>query len=194
MRAQGFGLRARPGGWPTSARLRYTHSVYPKPMNPDLETMQALRRGSLSRGPSRSQVHQLPTLHRNPQTLYPSPQTPNPQPLPPNPQPSLSPSPPNSNPRPQIPNPRPQILDQIHAPGHQITQHLPRQRPRREGKRPRSYSFNLEFSCNEVYCTNALLLLIKIMLCSKLDSQKVVNGNFFPIRSSKRAGFVPGEA
>ena len=34
-------------------------------------------------------------------------------------------------------------------------------------------SFNLKLSGNEVYCTNALLFLMKIMLCSNL------HGNFF---------------
>jgi len=32
-----------------------------------------------------------------------------------------------------------------------------------------------KLSSNEVYCTNALLLRIKIMLCSKLDYQKGFN-------------------
>ena len=36
-------------------------------------------------------------------------------------------------------------------------------------------SFNLKLSGNEVYCTNALLLLKKIMLCSELHCQKVLD-------------------
>ena len=35
--------------------------------------------------------------------------------------------------------------------------------------------FILKLSGNEVYCTNALPLLMKIMLCSKLHRQKVVD-------------------
>ena len=42
--------------------------------------------------------------------------------------------------------------------------------------------FNSKLSGNEVYCTNASLLLIKIMRCSKLHCQKVFNCNSFPIR------------
>ena len=42
-------------------------------------------------------------------------------------------------------------------------------------------SFNPKLSGNEVYRTNALLLLIKIMLCSKLHCQKGLNRNSFPI-------------
>jgi hypothetical protein len=34
---------------------------------------------------------------------------------------------------------------------------------------------NSQFSGNEVYCTNSLLLLIKIMLCSKLHCQRDLN-------------------
>ena len=34
-------------------------------------------------------------------------------------------------------------------------------------------SFNVKLSGNDVYCMNALLLLIQIMLCSKLHYQKV---------------------
>ena len=41
--------------------------------------------------------------------------------------------------------------------------------------------FILKLSGNEVYCTNALPLLMKIMLCSKLHRQKVVDWNRFPI-------------
>jgi len=41
--------------------------------------------------------------------------------------------------------------------------------------------FQLKISGNEVYCTNALLLLIKIMPCSQLHCQKV---------SIKNTGFV----
>ena len=33
-------------------------------------------------------------------------------------------------------------------------------------------SFDLIFSCDEVYCTNALFALINIVLCSKLHCQK----------------------
>ena len=36
-------------------------------------------------------------------------------------------------------------------------------------------SFNLKLSGNEAYCTNALLSLIKIMLCGKLQCKKVLN-------------------
>ena len=35
--------------------------------------------------------------------------------------------------------------------------------------------FNVELSVDEVYCTNASLLLTKIMLCSELDYQKVLD-------------------
>ena len=36
-------------------------------------------------------------------------------------------------------------------------------------------SFNLKLSGNEFYSTNALLLIIKIMLCRKLRCQKSLN-------------------
>ena len=36
-------------------------------------------------------------------------------------------------------------------------------------------SFNSELGGNEVYCTNVLLLLIKITLCRKLHCQNVLN-------------------
>ena len=36
-------------------------------------------------------------------------------------------------------------------------------------------SFNFKLSSNEVYCTNALLLLMKIMLSSKFIASKVLN-------------------
>ena len=36
-------------------------------------------------------------------------------------------------------------------------------------------SFNSELGGNEVYCTNVLLSLIKIMLCSRIRCQKVLN-------------------
>ena len=35
-------------------------------------------------------------------------------------------------------------------------------------------TFNLKLSGNEVYCTNALILLTKIVLCSKLHCQEVL--------------------
>jgi hypothetical protein len=35
--------------------------------------------------------------------------------------------------------------------------------------------FNLKLSGNEVYYTNSLILVVKIMLCSKLHCQKVLN-------------------
>ena len=38
---------------------------------------------------------------------------------------------------------------------------------------PTGKEFNLKESVDEVYCTNALLLLIKIMLCCKFHCQKV---------------------
>ena len=41
-------------------------------------------------------------------------------------------------------------------------------------------SFNLKLSGNEVYCTNALLSLIKIMMCNKFHSQKVSNRDSLP--------------
>ena len=46
-------------------------------------------------------------------------------------------------------------------------------------------SFNLKVSGNEVYYTNAVLSLIKIMLCSQLHCQQVLE-NSFPIRSQRR--------
>ena len=36
-------------------------------------------------------------------------------------------------------------------------------------------SFNSKVSGNELYCTNAVLSLIKVILCSKLHDQNVVN-------------------
>ena len=39
---------------------------------------------------------------------------------------------------------------------------------------------NLKLSGNEVYCTNASLLLTKILLCSKLHLQKVSRLKLFP--------------
>ena len=36
-------------------------------------------------------------------------------------------------------------------------------------------SFNPKLSGNEGYCTNALLFLVKIMLCGKLHCLKIVN-------------------
>jgi hypothetical protein len=39
--------------------------------------------------------------------------------------------------------------------------------------------FQSELSSNEVFCTSALLLLIKIMLCSKLQCQKVFELKLF---------------
>jgi hypothetical protein len=41
--------------------------------------------------------------------------------------------------------------------------------------------FNLKLFGNEVYFTNALVVLIEIMLCSKLHCQTVLNLNFFPV-------------
>jgi hypothetical protein len=41
-------------------------------------------------------------------------------------------------------------------------------------------SFKLVFFCNEADGTNAFLLLINIMLCSKLHCQKVFNQKLFP--------------
>ena len=49
-------------------------------------------------------------------------------------------------------------------------------------------SFNLELSGNEVYYTNALLLLIKIMLCSKLHCPKVLDCTSFSMRFGVRQG------
>ena len=43
-------------------------------------------------------------------------------------------------------------------------------------------SIDHEKSGNEVHYTNYSTLLIKIMLCSKLDCQKVVNWKSFPIK------------
>ena len=43
--------------------------------------------------------------------------------------------------------------------------------------------FNFKLSGNEVFSTNVLLLLIKIMLCSKLHHQIFLNGNSFPTGS-----------
>jgi hypothetical protein len=37
---------------------------------------------------------------------------------------------------------------------------------------------------NEVYCTNASLLLLKVMLCSQLHCQKIWNCNSWPVRSN----------
>ena len=54
-------------------------------------------------------------------------------------------------------------------------------------------SLNLRRSGNEVYCTNAVLLLMKIMLCSKLRCQKVLDRIFFPIRSACGAGTALGQ-
>ena len=54
-------------------------------------------------------------------------------------------------------------------------------------------SFNLKLSGNEVDFTNALLLL-KIILCSKLQYQKVFNRNSFLIRSARKVGIrLPGK-
>ena len=50
---------------------------------------------------------------------------------------------------------------------------------------PQEKSFNRKLFGNEVYCTNALLLLITIMLCSKLHCRKVVNWNSFPKRFNR---------
>ena len=41
---------------------------------------------------------------------------------------------------------------------------------------------NPKTSGTEVYCTNALLFLIKIMLCSKIHRQKILNLHSFPIK------------
>ena len=46
--------------------------------------------------------------------------------------------------------------------------------PPASGQILKERSFNFKLSGNEVYCTNASLLLIKIMLCSKLHCQKVL--------------------
>ena len=43
--------------------------------------------------------------------------------------------------------------------------------------------FRLKNSGNGVCCTHALLLLIRIILCSELHCQKVLDRNSFPIRS-----------
>ena len=43
--------------------------------------------------------------------------------------------------------------------------------------------FNLKLSGNEVYCTNALLLLINIMLRGKFHYKQVQNRFFFPIKT-----------
>ena len=40
-------------------------------------------------------------------------------------------------------------------------------------------SFNSKLYGNEAHCTNALLLLIKIMLCIKLYGQKVFEARLF---------------
>jgi len=42
--------------------------------------------------------------------------------------------------------------------------------------------FNLKLSGDKVCCTNALLSLMEIMQCSKLDCHKVLYRNLFPIR------------
>ena len=39
--------------------------------------------------------------------------------------------------------------------------------------------FNFKLSGNEVYCTNDVLVPVKIMLCSKLHYQKVFKLEFF---------------
>ena len=49
-------------------------------------------------------------------------------------------------------------------------------------------SFNFKLSGNKVYCTNAVLLLIKVMLCSKLHRQNFLSSNCFLIK------FAPCEA
>jgi hypothetical protein len=43
-------------------------------------------------------------------------------------------------------------------------------------------SFSPKLSGNQVHCSHAWLLLIKIMLCGKLQCQKVLNRNSFSIK------------
>ena len=48
-----------------------------------------------------------------------------------------------------------------------------------------------KLSGNEVYCTNALLLLMKIMLCSEVHCKIFFNRNCFPTRSG---ALLPGSS
>ena len=54
-------------------------------------------------------------------------------------------------------------------------------------------SFNSKLYGNEVYCTNASLLLIKIMLCSKLHCQKVFRLKLFSYKIRETSSRVNSE-
>ena len=51
--------------------------------------------------------------------------------------------------------------------------------------------FESKISGHDVYCTNALLSLLHIMLCSKVHCQKVLNWNSFSIRSRNPGSISP---
>ena len=56
--------------------------------------------------------------------------------------------------------------------------------PRQTPKILQAQTINFKLFGNEVYCTNALLSLIKIMLCSTLPYQKVFRFEFFSYKIS----------
>ena len=76
--------------------------------------------------------------------------------------------------------------------GQGLTRGARRRRPAWLRTRAEEQCFNLKLAGNEIYCTHVLLLLIKILLCSKPHDQKVFELKCCPTRAGRGRGSPGG--